>query len=75
MFEWIGWAATAAFATSYFFKDPAVLRRIQAVAALLWLCYGALIHSLPVVVANVIVAAVAGFSSLRPRLAVANERQ
>lgn len=65
MFEWIGWIATAAFASSYFFRKPAVLRRIQALAAVLWIGYGVIIHALPVIVANVVVAAVAVFSSFR----------
>ena len=65
MFEWIGWVATATFASSYFFRKPAILRRIQALAALLWISYGAIIHAVPVIVANVVVAAVAVFSSLR----------
>ena len=65
MFEWIGWVATATFASSYFFQRPAVLRRIQALAAVLWIGYGVIIHALPVIVANVVVAAVAIFSSLR----------
>jgi len=33
MFEWVGWLATATFASSYFFRRPAPLRRIQALAA------------------------------------------
>jgi hypothetical protein len=41
------------------------LRRVQAVAALLWLSYGVLINSAPVIVANVIVASLAAFSSFR----------
>lgn len=57
--DWIGWVATAAFAASYFFRDPAMLRRWQAGAALLWMAYGFAIHSSPVVVANVIVASLA----------------
>jgi hypothetical protein len=68
-FEWIGWVATATFATSYFCRKPALLRRIQALAALLWIGYGALIHAVPVIVANVVVAAFAMYSSLRPRSA------
>jgi hypothetical protein len=64
-FEWIGWVATATFATSYFCRKPALLRRIQALAALLWIGYGALIHALPVIVANMVVAAFAMYSSLR----------
>jgi hypothetical protein len=65
MFEWIGWVATATFASSYFFRKPGVLRRIQAAAALLWISYGVIIHAVPVIVANVVVAAVAVYSSLR----------
>jgi hypothetical protein len=66
MFEWIGWVATATFAISYFCRKPALLRRVQALAALLWIGYGALIHALPVIVANVVVAAFAVYSSMRP---------
>jgi len=61
---WIGWVATAVFAGSYLCKDPAALRRIQAAAAVLWVVYGGLIGALPVVVANLIVAGVAVWSSL-----------
>ncbi len=67
MFDWIGWVATAVFVTSYFAKHSATLRRIQGVAACLWGVYGVLIHSLPVVVANIIVAGVALASSFSPR--------
>ena len=65
MFEWVGWTATAAFSASYFCRRPQTLRRVQAVAALLWLSYGVLINSAPVIVANVIVASLAAFSSFR----------
>ncbi len=67
MHDWIGWVATATFASSYFSKHPAMLRRIQALAAVLWMSYGVLIHALPVIVANAIVAAFAIYSSFRPR--------
>ena len=67
MHDWIGWVATAAFASSYFTKHPATLRRIQALAAVLWMGYGVLIHALPVIVANAIVATLAIYSSFRPR--------
>jgi hypothetical protein len=63
-YDWIGWLATAVVTSSYFFKPPAILRRIQATGAVVWLIYGLLIHSLPVVIANLIVAGVAGASSL-----------
>jgi hypothetical protein len=75
MFDWIGWLATAVFASSYMVRRPAVLRRIQGVAAILWGVYGALIHSRPVLVANVIVAAMAiGSSFLRPAATSVQER-
>jgi ABC-type dipeptide/oligopeptide/nickel transport system permease component len=57
--QWIGWLATAMFGASYLCKRPAALRTVQALAALLWIVYGALIHAVPVVVANLIVAAMA----------------
>ena len=63
--DWIGWIATALFAGSYFFKQPMALRKVQAGAALLWVVYGVMIHALPVVVANVVVATVAVASGLR----------
>ncbi len=63
--EWIGWIATAIFAISYFFKEAAALRRMQALAALLWIGYGVSIHAVPVIVANVVVASMAVFSSFR----------
>jgi hypothetical protein len=61
--EWIGWVATAFFASSYFFKQPNALRKVQAGAALLWVIYGLIIHAFPVVVANLVVASVALYSS------------
>jgi hypothetical protein len=60
-----GWAATAVFSTSYFFRRPQALRRVQAAAACLWIAYGLALHAFPVVLANVIVAAAALGSSLR----------
>ena len=61
----IGWVATAVFAISYFFRRPATLRKIQAFAACLWIMYGVAIGALPVIVANVIVAGSALYSSFR----------
>jgi hypothetical protein len=61
----IGWSATAVFSSSYFFKEAATLRRIQAAAASLWVLYGVAIHSAPVVVANLIVGIAAISTSLR----------
>ncbi len=61
--SWIGWVATAAFGVSYFAKTPKMLRVVQACAALLWIAYGFIIHAMPVVVANAIVAGAAVYSS------------
>lgn len=61
----LGWTATAFFASSYFFKQAAALRKIQAVAALLWIIYGIEIHSAPVVVSNLMVALAAVYTMLQ----------
>lgn len=66
MHDLIGWVATGVFTSSYFFKRPNVLRRVQAVAALLWLSYGLVIRSMPVIVANVLVAGAALLSERAP---------
>ena len=63
--DWIGWMATAVFMTSYISKSPAMLRRIQALASCLWLTYGVVIHSVPMIVANALVAVVAIYSSFK----------
>jgi hypothetical protein len=65
MLEAIGWVATAVFSASYFFRQPSALRRIQAGAACLWIAYGVAIHARPVVIANVIVAVAALYSTYR----------
>jgi len=67
MLDWIGWAATATFTASYLCKQSRTMKRVQALGALLWLAYGILIHSAPVVVSNVLVAGVAIYSSLGQR--------
>lgn len=59
----LGWAATALFAASYFCREPRTLRRVQALAALLWIAYGIALPAPPVVVANVVVASLALWSS------------
>jgi hypothetical protein len=64
----LGWTATGIFSMSYFFKQPAALRKIQAAAAMLWVVYGVFIHSGPVVVANLIVGVAAVYTSLRASL-------
>jgi uncharacterized protein with PQ loop repeat len=63
----IGWVATAVFSLSYRFQSGATLRRVQAMAAILWIVYGITIAAKPVIVANVIVAASAIGSALSAR--------
>lgn len=69
MLEALGWVATGLFVSSYFCKTPGALRRVQATAALLWIAYGLAIRSAPVIASNVLVAAIAAWSSWerRPR--------
>ena len=66
MIDSLGWLATALVVVSYLTRHAATLRRIQGVSACLWLAYGVAIHSNPVIVANIIVAAAAILTSLRP---------
>jgi hypothetical protein len=66
MIDGIGWIATAIFLASYTCKDAKKLRLTQAAAALLWVAYGTVLHAVPIVVANLLVAGVAVYSSLGP---------
>jgi uncharacterized protein with PQ loop repeat len=61
--DWLGWVATVVFLASYSCKSQRTLRLIQALAALLWVVYGLLLHALPIIVANLLVAGVAAYSS------------
>jgi hypothetical protein len=65
MIDLVGWAATAVFCASYFFKRPGALRRTQMVGAALWLLYGILLGAPPVIAANVLVILAAGFTAVR----------
>ena len=68
MTDYLGWVATAVFVSSYFFKQPALLRAAQMFGATLWIVYGSLISAVPVVVANGLVFAAAAWTLLRGRL-------
>jgi len=67
MLEAIGWVATAVFAASYLFRSGEALRRVQALAALLWIVYGVAISARPVIAANAIVAGAAVGSAVVKR--------
>lgn len=55
--EALGWVATATFVGSYLAKRAGTLVRVQIAGALLWVVYGVLVRSGPVIAANVLVAA------------------
>jgi hypothetical protein len=65
LLELVGWAATGVFAGSYLCREPQTLRKVQAIAAVLWIGYGVVIHSFPIIISNVLVAALAGLSASR----------
>ena len=71
MTDALGWAASAVVISSYFFQQPATLRRVQAFGAVLWTAYGVALGALPIIVVNIIVTSVALWSSFRqPKRAV-----
>jgi hypothetical protein len=49
-------------------KQPKTLRLLQALSALLWISYGLIIEAMPVIAANVTVAALAIYTSRRQRV-------
>jgi hypothetical protein len=63
LIEPLGWLATAVFVASYRFKDQRTLRWIQASAAVLWVGYGVARQAMPVIIANLLVAVIAVYSS------------
>jgi len=71
----LGWIATGVFACSYAFRNPSSLRKVQALAALLWIAYGAANRSAPVMVPSLIVAGLALFSALAARGRSGTERK
>jgi hypothetical protein len=65
--QWLGWVATTLTVGSYFCRSQLALRRVQAIAAVLWAGYGIAISARPIITTNLIVAAVATWSTLRGR--------
>lgn len=62
MVEYLGWLATAVFVGSYLCKGSDTLKRVQMIGALMWIIYGLLIRATPVVAANLLVLAAAGWA-------------
>jgi hypothetical protein len=73
MIDYLGWAATAVFVSSYFFDRAEVLRAVQMIGAIMWIAYGVVLGALPVVVANVLVFSAAAWASIRNRINTANQ--
>lgn len=67
--DMVGWVATAVFVASYFFSKPALLRGLQMLGAALWVAFGVLIASKPVIASNVLVFAAAAWTLFRDRSA------
>lgn len=63
----VGWVATAVFVASYFFSRAAMLRGLQMVGAALWISFGVLIASKPVIASNVLVFSAAAWTLIRER--------
>lgn len=62
MVDSLGWVATAAFVGSYFCTNPAALRRLQMIGAVMWMAYGLVMHAAPVFVANLLVLCAAAWT-------------
>jgi hypothetical protein len=62
--DWLGWAATAVFVSSYFLRAT-VLTRVQMIGALMWVAYGVLEQAPPVVAANLLVFGAAAWTAWR----------
>jgi hypothetical protein len=58
----VGWIATAVFTASYFFRRADHMRRVQVLAACLWIAYGLQSGAVPVVAANALVVFAALFA-------------
>lgn len=65
--EYLGWAATAVFVSSYFCSRAGALRRMQMIGAVMWMAYGVLMHAAPVLVANLLVLGAAACTTDRRR--------
>jgi hypothetical protein len=65
MLDYLGWAATAVFVSSYFCASAQALRRVQMIGALMWMAYGGAMHAAPVFVANLLVLIAAAWTTAR----------
>ena len=66
MLDYLGWAATAVFVSSYFCSSAHALRRVQMIGAIMWMAYAVVLHAAPVFVANLLVLIAAAWTAARP---------
>jgi hypothetical protein len=66
--EYLGWAATAVFVSSYFCARALTLKRVQMAGAAMWIAYGVAIGAVPVVAANLLVFGAAAWTARRPAI-------
>jgi inner membrane protein len=72
--EYLGWVATAVFTASYFCTRAEALRRVQMVGAVMWMAYGVLIASSPVIVSNALVLGAAAWTAGSRQYSVVSHR-
>jgi Bacterial inner membrane protein len=65
MVDYLGWAATAVFVSSYFCTSTHALRRVQMIGAVMWMAYAVVMHAAPVFVANLLVLVAAAWTMAR----------
>ena len=65
MVDYLGWAATAVFVSSYFCTSAQAIRRVQMIGAVMWMAYAMVMHSAPVFVANLLVLVAAAVTMVR----------
>ena len=65
MVDYLGWAATAVFVSSYFCTSVRALRGMQMIGALMWMAYALVMHAAPVFVANLLVLGAAAWTAAR----------
>lgn len=65
MIDYLGWAATLVFVSSYFCRSAASLRRLQMAGAVMWMVYAVLMRAPPVFGANLLVLCAAAWTAAR----------
>jgi len=65
MVDYLGWAATAVFVSSYFCTSAHAIRRVQMIGAVMWMAYAIVMRSAPVFVANLLVLVAAAVAMAR----------